>query len=172
MLDLLVRGRHLVFDTTLDRAEATERLQREIAPPVWQLYERRPQLFEGRLEAERFSVVRLVRGRNSFRPVIEGQLLSGPIGTRVRVTLRVHPVVLIFSGFLAAIGVVIVTFLMKEWQQSGQVPLRMLPLLGLPAFVTFGALVLAGEARKAARMLETLLGVPGRRPEESLFHRT
>jgi hypothetical protein len=164
MLDLLRRGRHLVFDTALDGAEVATRLQREITPPVWPRREHRPQLFEGRFDGERFSMVRLVRGRNSFRPEITGRLAATPAGTRVDVTLRAHPAVVVISSVLVLIGVAIVGVLVQDWMQTGELLLPALPLLGMPAVPAIGLVVLTREARKATQMLESLFGVGSRSP--------
>jgi hypothetical protein len=85
MLDVFLRGRELVFESPVAPDDLTGRLRRELAPPVWRLVEDRPQLFVGTFENDRFHMARLVRGRNSFRPMIEGVLRPSGGGTRIEV---------------------------------------------------------------------------------------
>src|SRR5689334_4623342 len=95
MLGLLV-GRNLIFESPLSLEEATTRLQREIAAPEWRVYENRQQSFIGTLANGRFHMVRLVRGKNSFRPMIDGQLTPAMNGCRVDVRLKL-PATSIFA---------------------------------------------------------------------------
>src|SRR2546426_7910971 len=54
--------------------------------------------FVGKVERDRFRVHRDIRYRNSFLPMVWGHITSGPTGSRVRVTVFMHPVV---TGFMA-----------------------------------------------------------------------
>jgi hypothetical protein len=67
MLDLLFGGRRLVFESPLTHGEITARLQREVAPAVWEWHEARPNLFEGTFADSGFYMVRLVRGKMKRR---------------------------------------------------------------------------------------------------------
>jgi len=115
MIDLLFRGRTLVFESSLSREEVTKRLQREIAPATSQWYENRPQLFEGTLSDGRFRMVRLVRGRNSFRPVVEGELVATPRGVRIDARLTLHPVVVGLCAILFALGGLVAMVAVSEF---------------------------------------------------------
>jgi len=107
MIDLLFRGRKLVFQSRLSLDEVTERLQREVAPPKWQLIETRPRQFVGTFSNGRFSMARMVGGRNSFRSMIEGHLSPGSKGTPIDVQLRLHPFIVIFCAGMFGVGAMV-----------------------------------------------------------------
>jgi hypothetical protein len=52
--------------------------------------------FIGTVQDNSFKVRRDIRYRNSFLPMIWGRLISIPTGTRVRVTMSLHPLVAVF----------------------------------------------------------------------------
>ena len=84
MIELLFRGRRVVFDSPHGVTEAQARLAREVAVPEWTMRrDQRTQLFVGTVADGRFEVVRLVRGRNSFRPMLAGQLSPSAGGSRI-----------------------------------------------------------------------------------------
>jgi hypothetical protein len=153
MMDLLFRGRRLAFESPLSREEVTRRLQREVAPPAWTWYEQRPQLFEGTFADDRFRMVRLVRGRNSFRPVIEGRLLPGRNGVRIEVQLKLHPLVLILCGLLVVVGGSIAVLVASELSTTRQVPPQVSFVVWMAVVFSVFLVVTLLEARKAARLL-------------------
>jgi hypothetical protein len=104
MLDLLYTGRHLVLDSALPADEVTRLLQREITASPRKWGENRPQLFEGTFENGRFEMARLVRGRNSFRPMMTGTVSPGQTGTRLNVRLQLHPFVLVVAVVFALVA--------------------------------------------------------------------
>jgi hypothetical protein len=158
MIDLLYRGRHLLLESPLTPDEATHRLQREISAPSWPA---RPTagLFVGTFADGRFRMSRAVSGRNSFRMTIEGTVTQGPRGTRIDARMKLHPAVAIFllgwgacAGAFAALAVV-------DLLRRGPVGLHM-TMLAFPAACAVFALVTVFEARKAARLLESLFEAP------------
>jgi hypothetical protein len=154
MLDLVFGGRNLVFASPLSLEEATKRLQREITPPgvraewrrpmEWRMFEKRPQSFIGTFADGRFHMVRLVRGRGSIRPWMDGKLSRAFHGCSVEVRVKMPALAIIaYLPFM---------------------------LLGLFALFSFGVLALWGllvvlapgivwsmEARKGTTMLASLL---------------
>lgn len=52
--------------------------------------------FIGTVGDESFRMRRDIRGRNSFFPLVWGRLISTPTGTRVSVTMFLHPLVALF----------------------------------------------------------------------------
>lgn len=157
MFDLLISGRKLVFESALSHAEVTSRLQREVAPPKWELIEStKKELFEGTFAGGRFSMGRMVRGRNSFRTMIDGQLSATAMGTRIDATLRLHPLVVVLSIamvlFWAMVAWLAVTEYLKTGKASG--PLY----ISAGAFAVFCIFMIAAvaEARRATRLLTEL----------------
>jgi hypothetical protein len=63
-------------------------------------------LFVGSVRGMSFSIRRYIQGgRNSFLPLISGRLLSIETGTRVKVTMFIHPLSATFTAFwLAGVG--------------------------------------------------------------------
>lgn len=154
---MFLSGRRLVFDSPLTPDQATERLRQQVTPPAWKLVEDRPQLFEGTFENGRFQMVRLVRGRNSFRPVIEGTLQPGNRGTRIDVRMKLHPLVVVFCGVFLAFGAMVAAVAIPEWLAASTTPAPVWLFLGLAAAVAAAFLAAPGiEARTATRMLQDL----------------
>jgi hypothetical protein len=60
--------------------------------------------FAGRVDRDRFSIARVVRGQDSFNPMLYGRLTAAPEGTKVKVLFTFHPAVwailLCFSAVL------------------------------------------------------------------------
>lgn len=166
MLDLLFRGRRLEFASPLTSEELTGRLAREVTSAVWRVTETRTQSFEGTVADGRFRMLRLVHGRNSFRPIIEGQLVSLPVGTRIDVRLRLHPVVIILCTILVMVGGVLTGIVAADPEARDAVPPPLVALVaGALCAVLIGASVV--EARMATRLLSHLFGATPSRPAAS-----
>ena len=103
MMDLFFPGRSVTFETSLTAEEVTHRLQQDITEPARPFFDRRTQRFQGTFAEGRFLMMRIVKGRNSFNPVIRGHLSSVAGGTRIDAQLQLHPLVI---GFLAIFTVV------------------------------------------------------------------
>ena len=163
MLDLLFRGRRLEFASALSAEELTGRLAREVTSAAWRVTETRTQTFEGTVADGRFRMLRLVHGRNSFRPIIEGQLVPLPVGTRVDVRLRLHPVVVILCAIMLTIGAALTWIIASDPEARDAVPPPTVALVaGFVCAVFIGASVV--EARKATRLLSHLFAATPSRP--------
>ena len=103
MIDLFFTGRRVTFETSLTPEEVTHCLRQQITAPARPLIDRRTQHFQGTFDGGRFQMMRIVRGRNSFNPVVTGQLSPVAGGTRIEARLRMHPLVI---GILAIFAVV------------------------------------------------------------------
>jgi hypothetical protein len=115
--------------------------------------------FVGRIEAHEFRIHRHIRYRNSFLPQIRGAVDATPTGTRVSVTMHLHPMVALFiAGWLSFAG----RFALSALAQWGTGHVQVQPLVML----AFGiALTLGGfypEARKARTLLERALTATGK----------
>ena len=156
MLELLYPGRKVVFDSPLTVDEVTRRLQREITPPATTWRDTRQQLFEGTFANGRFEMMRLVRGRNSFRTVMKGLVSQAPTGARLDVRLQLHPVVLGAGVFFAVIFGAIAAIATPEIPMIGGSSLlvRLLTMAAVAfAFAGLGSI----EARAATRLLANLI---------------
>lgn len=154
MIDLLFRGRRVVFDSPHGVIEAQARLAREVAAPEWRLrWDQRTQLFVGTVADGRFEVARRVQGRNSFRPMIEGQLSPSPGGSRIEVRMRMAPAVLVLLVILLGAGALVASVAASELAARNEAVTAALVILAVPA-LAFGVLALAAsEARRATRLL-------------------
>jgi hypothetical protein len=163
MFDLLYTGRQLVISSPLSVEEVTQRLGREVAPPVTrpQWRDRRQQGFEGTFADGQFSLIRLVRGRNSFRPWMTGRVSPQPMGTRVDVHLQLHIVVLVFGLVVATIVGTVAALAAPALPVVTNSPL-MARLLAMAAVAVLFAALGNLEARTATRLLEKVVGAtPG-----------
>jgi hypothetical protein len=155
MMDLFFGGRRLVFESPLTLEDATKRLQNEIAAPKWRVYENRRQSFIGTFADGRFQAIRLVGGKNSFRPMIDGRLSASANGCRVDVRLKMPAVAVVACVLFVTVGVTIMSVALSRAAATGNPLARYFALLGS---LMFGMpLVLPTvEARKAARILATI----------------
>ena len=151
----LVFGRRLVFVSSLTREDLVTRLEQQVAPPRLFSTEKGPQPFEGTVAEGRFQMMRSVRGRNSFRPVISGAVTSSGHGARVDVRLQLHPLVMGICAFVLLIGAMAGSIAIPEYVATGGSP-GLVFVLGLAAVFTVFAIAAAMEARKATRMLAAL----------------
>lgn len=154
MLDL-VFGRRLVFESPLAPEDLVTRLAQQVAAPRLFSREKGPQLFEGTIAEGRFRIMRSVRGRNSFRPVISGAVTAGGGGARVDVRLRLHPIVLGLCAILLLVNAMAVAIAIPEYLATGTSQ-GMVLMFGLAAVFTAFAMAAVMEARKATRMLAAL----------------
>lgn len=101
--------------------------------------------FIGSVQDGSFKIRRDIRYRNSFLPIIWGRVLPNGVGTRVFVTMLLHPLVLLFMIFwLGSVGYAVVSV------PSGS---SMIPIL---MFIFGIAITLGGfipEAIKAKRLI-------------------
>ena len=155
MIDL-IRGRELVFESPLSREDVTARLRREIAEPAYRPFETPANLFTGTFADDRFRMMRLVRGRNSLRPVISGRVSSGTRGARIDARLQLHPAVLVLLAIVFLIGTGVASIAVPEFLRSRQPSVSIGFVLFMAwIFVAF-AIAAAVEARRATRMLAGL----------------
>ena len=163
MLDLFFPGRSVALDSSLALEVVTERLQQEISKPARPLVDRRTQLFQGDFADGRFKIMRIVKGRNSFNPVIRGQVSRAATGTRVDAQLQVHPLVLGLLAIFAVVASRIASIAAPEFLAIpaagvvGGVGVLVLLILLCAAIANF-------EARKALKLLSGVVGAPETKP--------
>jgi hypothetical protein len=116
--------------------------------------------FRGTVEGREFELVRVIRYRNSFLPVVHGRIEPAGDGSRVHVGMRLYPVVMVFLVLFAGmLGTQVVSALFTTSAVAGaQVRMLQFPL-GMLAFLW--VMTIAGfwiEARKQERMLREIFG--------------
>ena len=159
MLDLFFPGRSVAFESSLAPEEIAHRLQREITAPASPLFDRRTQLFQGNFADGRFHMMRIVKGRNSFNPVIRGQVSPVAGGTRIEAQLQLHPLVI---GFLA-----ILTVIASRIASIAAPEVLAMPGAGMAGglgalllLVMLCAAIANVEAGKTLKLLSGVLGTP------------
>ena len=151
------------FDTHLSEADAIGRVQAMTRPPLGFLEavksafsSHKPDSapFIGKVEGRSFRLRRDIRYKNSFLPTIRGEISPGPGGSRVSITMRIHPLVAVFMAvFLSGAGYPL-------WHSfsspvpPGAVRTSMI-FLFIAVAITAGGFV--PEALKAKKMLEESL---------------
>jgi hypothetical protein len=137
VFELFYAGRAVVLESPLGVEELRRRLERE---------------FDGTVADGRFSMMRRTRGRNSFRSVVEGQIVPDAGGARLNVRLRLHPLILAFGFLFALIAGTIAAVAAPEIPVVGRSPL-LVRVLAMAAVVLLFALLAHIEARRATRLL-------------------
>ena len=137
MFELIYPGRSIVLDSAFGVEELTRRL--ELA-------------FDGTFADGRFYMMRRVRGRNSFRPVVDGQILARSGGSRLNARLRLHPVILAFGALFALIAGTVAAIASPGIPVVGGSPL-LVRVLGMAAVAFVFALLGSIEARTSTRLL-------------------
>lgn len=149
-------------ETRLAPSAAIARLKALTGPPrsFWSGYTFGPDdsfpPFIGKVAEKSFRLRRDIHYRNSFLPLIWGRATVLPDGSRIRVTMFLHPFMTIFMAlWLYGIGTLVVEFL------SNPPPTHRWAAVGPASLLVFGiALVCGGffpEAIKARRLLEQAL---------------
>ena len=141
MFELIYPGRSIVLDSPYGVEELTRRLE---------------QAFDGTVADGRFRLMRRVRGRNSFRPVVDGRILPGSGGSRLNVRLRLHPLILGFGAVFAVIAGTVAAVASPEIPPLGGSPL-LARVLAMAAVAFLFALLAGIEARASTRLLANVV---------------
>lgn len=154
----------LIIDSPLRPDEAGVRLAAHVEPRRWIRFHfgamfgggPRTRTFEGEVQGSRFTIRRIIRYQNSWRPEIEGWIEPAAQGSRIRVTLRLHRLVAVFMiVWLGAVGLITGTAALAP-QASGDALGVIVPGL----MFAFGCALTAGaftwEAATARRLLADL----------------
>jgi hypothetical protein len=149
---------HLTTQAVLDRVRSLVRETPGFRQSLKESFGLRPEgapPFIGKVEGSEFRCRRDIRYQNSFLPRIAGHVDSDLNGTKIDVTMYLHPLVLVFMLFwLGAVGLGAVAALRQG--DGGAVT-----LVPTGMFVFGVALTLGGfypEAIKARRLLEQHVG--------------
>ena len=139
---------HFTIDTSLPFDEAVDRIAQRVEPKRFfrNPFSREHKEFEGSVTPQDFKISRIIHYRNSFLPIINGQFVKTPLGTRLIVRMTLHPFVIAFLIlWLGLLGLTSVMALLKS-EGKAAAPF-MLAMLALAYLLTTG--VFKWEARKA-----------------------
>ena len=97
--------KRVTIDVPKPPAEVAADLRAFVEPRKWFRFSWNHKPFEGNVFPTGFRIWRIIHYRNSFRPVLHGHFEETSDGTRVHVTMKLHPLVFGFLcywfGFLA-----------------------------------------------------------------------
>ena len=99
--------------SSLSKEEVEKKLRENIQPKRGiELRLTRPKnqkAFEGTLFGDSFQIQRVIHGRNSFLPQINGTLKEGANGTKILMDLKIHGFVIVFLAFwLGGVGLTLI----------------------------------------------------------------
>jgi hypothetical protein len=95
---LFIPYERLTIMTGLSVNETAATLAEIVEPKRWwrNPFSRNHKRYQGQVTPASFELMRIIHHRNSFLPVIKGQLQPAVRGTLVQLTLSLHPLVLVF----------------------------------------------------------------------------
>jgi hypothetical protein len=144
--------------SALPPGEVLQRIARVTEPRRWIRFGSAAQPFEGAVEGSSFDLLRTISYRNSFLPRVRGSVRGIATGSRLAVTMTLHPAVMVFL-FVWVGGVLTIGAGLVLGALNGQVefyfaflPVGMLLFLWVLAVGAF-----TFEARKAERLLRELV---------------
>jgi hypothetical protein len=119
-----------VMETSMAGPEFLEMLQRSVGKAKWFAMPAKDSApFFGKVSKNGFKIMRKIRGRDSFNPVLYGKFSPLDNGTRVRVVMTFHPIIWVFIlGW---------TFFHGYWMFQGFRELRNLNAFGSVQFLLF-----------------------------------
>lgn len=87
----------IIVETHLTPTEVQQRLDEVIEPKrVFRGFSRDHKPYQGELFNNRFEVTRIIHYRNSFLPVIRGEIQPAAAGSRIAITMQPHVLVYLF----------------------------------------------------------------------------
>jgi len=149
--------------TSLPEKEVVELISQQIEPaPALRLSQskratnRKP--YEGEISGNIFKIIRIIRYRNSFVPMIFGTIEKQGAVTRIHVEMRIMPLATLFIAFLMGIILIMgISFLVIGLHDQ-----RFLPALAVPLMMlAFGYFMVywgfKSESAKSKKFLNELL---------------
>jgi hypothetical protein len=100
-----------IIRTKLTPDEVQQRISGFVEPDQWFRWfssgEHKP--YQGEIENHKFRISRAIHYRNSFLPIIIGEIQSDPGGSTIRITMRMHGLVIAFMIFwLGNVGYLVI----------------------------------------------------------------
>ena len=162
MLTHLLPSRRLSLTVAAPPPLVAQRLANAIAPysTGLKLWRSPDKPFIGDAGEDGFEIRRHIRYRNSFLPIVTGQYAVTAEGTRITVTMQIHPIVLAFMGIWSSFWFIPVTMMLAATSGSERL-LILFALLAPLLFLVIIHKVFNWEANQAEIFLrQTLLSHP------------
>jgi hypothetical protein len=152
----------LTIVTNLTFSEVLQKLDEIVEPPkTWRMalrFQKSRKPYEGTIAGNTFKISRNINYRNSFLPVIVGEIHPQPSGCYVKINMNLNMVVMVFMIFWlwtpASLGVLA----LLAWSIDRSVGAIFLPLFGMCIFAWSVCLFCFKiEAKKANTFLQVFL---------------
>lgn len=159
----LIPFESLIITTSLTFSEVLQRLDEVVTlpklfritlpfgpPPV------KP--YEGTISGNTFKISRIITGRNSFLPIIKGEIHSQPFGCSIKIRMSLHTIVIAFMILWLWTTGSIGLFSLCAWFVEPSVGPIFVPILGMFLFGWLLCLIpFKVEAKAATKFLSILL---------------
>ena len=158
----LVPYRRFEVDVPVEPRAVLEAVAQRIVPrrTNWEPSALLPDGYEGELTGNDFKLNRITRGRNSFLPCARGRVVATARGSRVDVTLVLHPATIAFlvawCTVFGALGFTIIT----EWRSGIATP-PLFPLAGIPFAYVVTTVGFGFEVAKVEPFIRSVLASAG-----------
>ncbi|MEG4120108.1 hypothetical protein QUA43_21900 [Microcoleus sp. N9_B4] len=153
----------LTITTSLTFSEVVSRLDEVVTPPklfrITLPFGSPPaKPYEGKISGKRFKINRIIIGRNSFIPIIEGDIHTQNFGCYIKIRMSLHKIVLGFMILWLWTTGSIGMFSLFAWLVEPSVGPIFLPILGMFIFGWLLCLITFKiEAKAAIKFLSILL---------------
>jgi hypothetical protein len=160
---LFIPFESLTITTSLTFSEVVSRLDEVVAPPklfrITLPFGPPPaKPYEGTISGKRFKINRIIIGRNSFIPIIEGDIHTQKFGCYIKIRMSLHKIVLGFMILWLWTTGSIGMFSLFAWLVEPSVGAIFLPILGMFIFGWLLCLIpFKIEAKAAIKFLSILL---------------
>jgi len=159
----LIPFEDLTIITSLTFSEVLNRLDEVVTPPklfriIIPFGPPPAKPYEGTISGNTFKISRIITGRNSFLPIIEGYIHSQPFGCSIKIRMSLHKIVLAFMMLWLWTTGSIGMFALFAWFVEPSVGPIFLPILGMFLFAWVLCLIpFKIEAKSAIKFLSILL---------------
>lgn len=153
----------LTITTSLTFSEVLQRLDEVVTPPklfrITLPFGPPPaKPYEGTISGNTFKINRIIIGRNSFFPIIKGDIHSQPFGCSIKIRMTLHKIVLAFMILWLWTTGSIGMFSLFAWYVEPSVGAIFLPILAMFIFGWLLCLIpFKIEAKAATKFLSILL---------------
>jgi len=162
-LRLFIPFESLTITTSLTFSEVLHRLDEVVTPPklfriIIPFGPPPAKPYEGTISGKTFKINRIIIGRNSFFPIIQGDIHSQPFGCSIKIRMTLHKIVIglmiLWLWTTGSIGM----FSLFAWFVEPSVGAIFLPILGMFIFGWLLCLIpFKIEAKSATNFLSILL---------------
>ena len=155
---LLIPFESLTITTSLTCSEVLRRLDEVVTFPKLFRVARPAKPYEGTISDKTFRINRIIIGRNSFLPIIKGEIHPQPFGCSIKIRMSLHEIVTAFLILWLWTTGSIGMFSLFAWLVEPSVGPIFLPILGMFIFGWLVCLIpFKIEAKAATKFLSILL---------------